>query len=334
VVPAPNPTVQFTSLQSVDSRTDSDAWAVGDVSPPTGGPLQPLTLHWDGSTWSSSAVPQQGRGTQLWGVSASLADDAWAVGSFFVPGYRTVIQPTALHWNGTAWSPVGVPGSGNLFGVAALSPANAWAIGDTVKHWDGTAWSQVTTPSPNPSGVGPGSLSAISARTSADVWVVGSFALTRHIRASFSLHFDGTAWTLVPMPRARTRLWSVVAVGPDDAWAVGQLDGGTATQPVTEHWDGTAWSIVPSPSFASGGYLRSVTARGTGEVWAAGLTFSTEAGVAHTMSLRWNGTAWSAVATPPAGSATLWSVSARPGTSRIWAVGDNEPGVALIIERH
>jgi hypothetical protein len=33
-VPVPNPGVQFTNLQSVDGRTDTDAWAVGYVQPP------------------------------------------------------------------------------------------------------------------------------------------------------------------------------------------------------------------------------------------------------------------------------------------------------------
>jgi hypothetical protein len=44
-------------------------------------------------------------------------------------GARTVI----LHWNGTSWQPVASPsptGSNDLFGVAATSAGNAWAVGD------------------------------------------------------------------------------------------------------------------------------------------------------------------------------------------------------------
>ena len=166
-VPVPDSDVQFTNLQSVDGRTDTDAWAVGYVQPPTATPTYPISLHWTGTAWTSVPVPLQGIGTTLWGVSGSAANDAWAVGSVSThpPGYRIVTSPIAMHWNGAAWSPVSVPGGGTLMGVADLGPANAWAVGDTVKHWDGTAWTSVTTPSPNPSGVGAGSFTAIAARS-------------------------------------------------------------------------------------------------------------------------------------------------------------------------
>src|SRR4051794_20303300 len=70
-VPAPHPDVQFTSLQSVDGRTDSDAWAVGYVQPPGTAPTYPISLHWTGTAWTDVPVPRQGIGTTLWGVSGS-----------------------------------------------------------------------------------------------------------------------------------------------------------------------------------------------------------------------------------------------------------------------
>src|SRR5450759_1391121 len=59
-----------------------------------------------------------------------------------------------------AWEVVSSPSPGNngqLFGVAAISPSDVWAVGyysisgptsTLVKHWDGIVWSVV--PSPNP----------------------------------------------------------------------------------------------------------------------------------------------------------------------------------------
>jgi len=332
-VPAPNPNVQFTNLQAVDALSDTSAWAVGYVTPPQAGPAQPLALRWNGTSWANVPVPLLGIGTRLWGVSASSANEAWAVGSFssHPPGYSIVTNPVAMHWNGTAWSSVTVPGGGTLFGVADLSPANAWAIGDTVKHWDGTAWTNVATPSPNPSGVGTGSLSAISARSATDIWVVGSFSPRRHQTAAFSLHYDGVSWRVVPMP-ANIQLWGVAIIGANDAWAVGQLNTGTI-EPATVHWDGTAWSLVASPTVPAGAYLRAVSARSGNDVWAVGPAFTGEANAINALTIHWNGTSWSAAATPSGNSPNLWAVSAR-SAGHTWAVGDQNPGVPLILERH
>ena len=341
-VPVPHSGVQFTSLQAVDGRTDGDAWAVGYVQPPTATPTYPISLHWTGAAWTDVPVPLQGIGTTLWGVSGSAADDAWAVGSVSThpPGYHIVVSPIAMHWNGAAWSPVTVPGGGTLMGVADLGPANAWAVGDTVKHWDGTAWSSVTTPSPNPSGVGPGSFTAIAARSANDVWAVGSYSPRRHVTAAFAIHFDGTAWSLVPMP-AGLQVWSVTSVGASDAWAVGQLNPATVQdtiQPAMVHWNGTAWSVVAGPAIpGNGGYLRGVSARATGDVWAVGPQLLGDTPYVAPLTEHWDGTRWTQVAAPNAGAPDLWAVSGRPGTTHTWTVGNQAavaPGTPLILERH
>lgn len=57
-----------------------------------------------------------------------------------------------VQWNGTVWKQVAGPSVGTTSGldsVAALSPANAWAVGGTgslkqvlILHWNGTAWTR------------------------------------------------------------------------------------------------------------------------------------------------------------------------------------------------
>jgi hypothetical protein len=76
----------------------------------------------------------------------------WAVGDSAPPGAPD--QTLVEHWSGTSWSIVASPDPGAvgdiLQGVAAISPADAWAVGarqDTATfyqhpmalHWDG-AW--------------------------------------------------------------------------------------------------------------------------------------------------------------------------------------------------
>jgi hypothetical protein len=333
-VAVPDPTAQFASLQAVDALTNTDAWAVGYVSPPTGGGSQPIALHWNGTAWSATSVPLLGKSTTLWGVSAASASDVWAVGTFTLPGYRGASLAAALHWNGNTWIASTVPNSGILFGVVTITPTNAWAVGGGgVKHWDGIAWSDVTTPAPSPTSAG--SLHAISARAWNDIWAVGSYAPRRHQTASFSLHFDGTAWSLVPMPAGSTIPWGVAASGSNDAWAVGEDDTVVgSTQPLTEHWNGTAWSIVPSPSRPNGGYLRSVSARGPNDVWAVGPSFTGDANSIQALFLHWTGNTWASELSPVADSDDVSAVSARAGVTSTWAVGDTQPGVELILERH
>jgi hypothetical protein len=75
-------------------------------------------------------------------VSASSADNAWAVGW---SGAATL----AVHWNGHTWKQFMTPqpGQGNsLLGVAVIPKSGrAWTVGSTdagtlMLHWNGTAW--------------------------------------------------------------------------------------------------------------------------------------------------------------------------------------------------
>ena len=82
-------------------------------------------------------------------------------------------------------------------------------------------------------------------------------------------HWDGSAWSIVLGPDLETysSLTGVVAVAPNDVWAVGD----SATHVLVEHWDGGAWSVVPSPGLGYGdSTLSGITATGEGDLWATG----------------------------------------------------------------
>ena len=90
-----------------------------------------------------------------------------------------------LHWNGAAWTQVPSPApagrSAELYGVAAVSAASAWAVGQAaasrtggtwpplIEHWNGTAWTLV----PSPAIPGGGTLAAVSASSPRNAWAVG-----------------------------------------------------------------------------------------------------------------------------------------------------------------
>jgi hypothetical protein len=323
-------------LLAVDARTDADAWAVGTAG----------IMRWDGTAWnavSSAGLPS----VRTPAVSASGANDAWIVGSVGTGTYSRRTG-TAIHWDGTAWTVQAppLPVRSELRGVAALSPTNVWAVGKIgiqllVEHWDGTAWTQVAAPEPNP-GSSSG-LVSVSARAANDIWAVGTYTAPNAHNETFSVHYDGTAWALVPMPAAPQtntfpvyNLNSVVAVAANDAWAVGEITTGAPVSTLVEHWNGAAWSVVASPTPGLFPRVRGVAARSATDVWAVGdIATDEQTPQYRTFTLRWNGSSWARVASPPGNAyAELYAVAVRPGNSHVWAVGNNDGGGAFIIERH
>ena len=91
---------------SADSATD--AWATG-YDENSSGVSVPLILHWKDKAWKQAAspAPSGAESSNLDGVSADSATDAWAVGSYVnSSGTR---ESLTLHWTGTAWKKVTSP---------------------------------------------------------------------------------------------------------------------------------------------------------------------------------------------------------------------------------
>jgi hypothetical protein len=170
--------------------------------------------------------------------------------------------------------------------------------------------------------------------SSTDTWAVGSFAVlsgTNVQGRTLAMHFDGTAWRIVPTRDATTPnvLNGVTAVAANDVWAVGntfKTDGtGFPDRPLIEHWNGTAWSIVASPAVPVEDTLSGVAARSANDVWAVGNSVDRTSTIplARTLALHWDGVTWSPVATPngASGDTALKGASATPGGGDIWSVG-------------
>ena len=143
IVPTPDAGPYGNYLFGIAARAANDVWAVGATN--NGG--NSLILHWDGTSWSVVPSPNIPDWTnQLYGVTTVAADDVWAVGVATFTWYisdgdpitssQTIIQ----HWNGTVWSIVPSPNPGDannyygtitneLYGVAAVSASDVWAVG-------------------------------------------------------------------------------------------------------------------------------------------------------------------------------------------------------------
>jgi hypothetical protein len=334
-VPSPNLTRFDNVLWGVDALSSTSAWAVGRADTGTLPTRRPVVQRWNGTSWSISASPLPPGGGELRDVDATSAGNAWAVG--FTNSSNGNLTLTE-RWNGSAWSIVPSPSvsaQNHLLGVKTLSAGNAWAVGShnvpgslafstLTMRWNGSAWSVV--PSPDTASF-ENHLSAIDGVAANDLWAVGH---TRNgdyaVAEPLVLHWNGSAWSIVPTPTANdATLEGVVALASNDVWAVGSMFSTSLLWhvPFALHWDGRSWSrvAVPSPT-PQGGRLFGVAALSPTRVYAVG-----QAPGVPSLVLRWNGTGWAREATPTTG--TTWDAAAAgPGT--VWAVGQRgNPNVGV-----
>ncbi len=269
VVASPNPTGKtWVVLNGVAAVSASDVWAVGHSGDPSSIPLQTLTMHWNGKSWSIVPSPSPGtyNGNVLNAVDAVSANDVWAVGWYQSGSTGQEGGALTMHWDGTAWTVVPNPSRWALHGVTAISSNDVWAVGEqSILHWNGTSWSSVAFPPP------PGDsyqvLQAVSATSASDIWAVGysqSSYFYGYRYFPLAYHWNGTSWSFIPNAGNTDEYFhAVVAIAPNDAWAVG--DNGQ-----TQHWDGASWSRVAAPYPGLGGRFNGIAAASASDIWAVG----------------------------------------------------------------
>gem|GEM_PF-1338004 len=240
-----------------------------------------------------------------------------------------------------AWSVVASPNStlpsNFLSDVSVVSANDVWAVGGSsrgtrignplVEHWNGSSWAIVPAAQP-PDSVA--SLSGVAALSANDVWAVGNSKVGNATSKTLTEHWDGATWTVIPSPSierigaylADNQLVDVVAIAPNDVWAVGTATTIVSGEALTLHWDGAQWTIVRNPGMSPRFYdanLLGITAIDASNIWAVGqITTSVE----QKFIANWNGTKWASVSSPPFPTNVefLEGVSAI-SASDVWAVG-------------
>src|SRR3954451_18396058 len=96
-------------LHGVSADAATDAWAVGNTSPPRTHMVQSLVLRWDGNRWARVPSPNPSSlANDLKAVQANGPDDVWVEGEYF--DQRTHRHPVfVIHWDGRGWSTVRLP---------------------------------------------------------------------------------------------------------------------------------------------------------------------------------------------------------------------------------
>lgn len=327
-------------LAGVSAASRSDAWAVGAYNPPRSGVLATLAEHFDGTRWTAFPLPNVGAEENvLLGVSMPSAGPAWAVG-YFVNG-RFQQQTLVQHFNGTVWSVVPSPSPGALqnilFGVAAISDSDVWAVGaqqdanglwhTLTEHWNGSQWSVVNAVDAGQNG---NQFYAVKALASNNVYAVGQQAGLGFPSQSLIEHWNGKSWSVVTSPAdASSALPLGVTATKSSLTVVGQQE--TDTAPYTTYVAAGApggLSIQSTPNSGSGeNDLFGVETAADGSTWAVGWDINTSTGNHDPLILQGINGVWSLVPSPSLGTGTdtgLEAITAIPGGG-LWAVGVTAP---------
>ena len=356
IVPSPNPG-SANSIGGLVAFSPTEIWGVGSTSSSSyeGCHGRTLAARWNGSAFVEVQATPTSMCASVNGVAGRSTSDIWAVGNTN-NGRDTHLR----HFDGTTWTTVAgafieVPPSGGrrqrstgLNSVTALSGTDVWAVGGAeyadflnntlVEHWNGQTWSLV------PAAAASGSvLRGVAAVGPSDIWAVGSGGTSGTATlATLTEHWNGTSWSVVPSPNASRLnfLRGVAASSANNVWAVGDWvvnpnDGASVYRTLIEHWNGAAWIKIPSPNRGLGNNsLAAVAIRSANDVWAVGY-FDDLTGpiqIRRTLIEHWNGTSWTVVPSPNAGTGDNWltALVAPAGTSQVFASGISASGTLVM----
>jgi hypothetical protein len=301
-------------MGKMSARAGLTAAAAGLALALSAGPVQAAgSSGWQVAYRSSSATADP-----LSSVTAPSAGDAWAVG---VSVSGSTAQPVILHWDGSSWSPVTVPGtSGFRPGLVESSSADdVWVFGygssgPQALVWNGSTWSTVALPA----SFGGGPAAVVN---STDVWAAASSSCSAGTCTTAVWHWDGTSWAssqvngfLQGITSAGSAAWLVTLT------SVHNPNTNPTGQPAIYESAGDQLQPVASPATRIGTDA-GLAASPAGQLWLLGPPAASKD---PSLLFHWNGQSWSQSAIPAkvSGSSEPFIVNYAPtydGRRGIWA---------------
>src|SRR5258708_23763991 len=292
-VAVPQPGADGNGRNGVAASGTNNVWAVGSFN--NGGFINGQAYQWSGSSWSAAAQPSISTPNVLNGVTFAAANDVWAVGQVIGSnGAGASVSRTLIerYLNGS-WTIVYSPnvglGDNALFGVAASSTSDVWAVGfsratvsgprqSLIEHWDGVSWSvSLSANFPNDT------LISVATSGGSDARAVGYGLGSNGGPVGIALIWNGS-WTQQPIsePSVYNELITDVVYSAPDYWAVG-LDNGNGFSPGpdepfvlrsngTSGWLTSGQNGFPAPAVSGTSHnaFFAVGVPAAGDVWAVG----------------------------------------------------------------
>ena len=330
ITPSPNESGSFNVLNGVACTSSKSCVAVGFDRPATVD--QTLAETWNGTVWSVVVSPDLGDSDNgLSAVSCTSSTSCMAVGAYS----NGVAQQTLVErWNGSTWAVIASPNQGTssnaLSGVACSTSSSCVAVGTWAKagveqtlieNWNGTTWTIATSPNV---GTGSNILNGVACVSSTSCVAVGYYF--NGLAQTLVESWNGSAWTISTSANQPSSTNSLVGVSCTSSTACTAVGGSVSATSISttliERWNGTTWSITPSPNPGPiGNELNGVTCTGASSCTAVG-DYSNASNLDQTLVESWNGTTWTVVASPNAGSMrnSLAGIACTSATSCV-AVG-------------
>ena len=350
-IPSPSIGNFDNNLAAVSAGSATNVWAAGCYyAPSNSNVLQAMAEHFDGTSWTEYPLPNVGPNENcLLGVSALPSGPAWAVGYYVNAEYQqqTLIQ----HYDGSTWSVIPSPSPGArqniLYGVAALSDSDVWAVGadqdanglwhPLTEHWNGTGWATVPAVDAGPGG---NQLYAVTAVSPTSVYAAGQQAGTGFPSQALLEHWNGKTWSVVTTPSNAETITPYAVTGNDSALAVAG-DGETSTAPYTTVVESGApanLAFQSTPNSGSGEQdLFAAATAADGSAYAAGW-FVDPSSLNHgSLVLHGVNGQWTLDPTPDPGTGDngFGGIAAVPGGG-LWAVGvtSNNGNYSTLVAYH
>jgi hypothetical protein len=349
-------------LYGIDGAAGDNIWAAGKRHIFQIGDSQTLNYmaHWDGGSWTEVSVPQPSQLRDFQTLSDVLAIDgqsALAVGTYNPSSGSSLAQ--SMLWDGSGWELLLSPAYSGGSGFYGLGKAGdqVWGVGykyselpppaalsfPMAARLDGENWEVVFVPPlAETGGRSTNYLHDIEGASENDAWAVGSaqeVGTGGFGPAAMMVRWDGSDWSqydLFPVLQSVffSSLQSIDVLSSDDAWAAG-YDYDIARQqtiPLILHWDGSSWSNIPVPEFDHTAELRSITARASDDVYAAG-TQTDGDGYPHALILHWDGSVWSVIPEPELTDFGSWFRAMATVDNEVWVAGQSNGLSAGITQR-
>ncbi len=282
---------------------------------------------WNGSTWSLLGTATQNGATTA--SSSVFAITALSATNIYVGGSFTTVSDSSgpsisanriCKWNGTAWSPLGTAtqngAGGTVNAIATLSSTEIYVGGafttvadsstasasvNRIAKWNGSTWSPLGTATQNGA---TSTVSAISALSSTEVYVAGSFTVVADSSTSslsvgrIAKWNDTTArWSLMGSG-VNTTVNALVAVSSTEVYLGGSFfTANSVAASGIAKWNGAGYVQMPPPGGGLNGFVNAMAISGI-DLYIGG-DFTLIGSVSAKHVARWNGSIWS-----PLGTAT------------------------------